>query len=345
MHPTDERLHEAPTIHEKSGVAALHGLLQKKLLVVTGKGGVGRTTVAASLAHFASQQGKRVLFAQTKSVNQISSLFQAPGSFETIALIRPNLWGVYLTPEAALREYSTLVLHSSFLANQLLDRAPVQAFFRVIPGLSDYAMLGKVWHHTTERQQGKPRFDLIVVDAPATGHLLSMLQVPSVICNTLPDGPLRKPAQACWSLLTNPHECQCVLVTLPQELPVTETIQLGNQLQQLGFRSGVVVINQHTDSVWSRLPFSHWLGDFSTAPTESLTPLWQAAWDDYHEAIQQKLCLFPLQKGLSWPQILIPHIKDQTSILAPISFHLQTIHQASSTPLIPLPIDASSNPT
>lgn len=329
MYSTTGLLDTVPEMNEKSTSTVFHELLQKKLLLVSGKGGVGRTTVAAAFAQFASQQGKRVLFVQTKSSNQIATLFQASGSFKTIALIRPNLWGVYVTPESALVEYSTMVLHSSFLAHQLLGRDWVQSFFRAIPGLSDYAMLGKVWYHTTEQKQGRPRFDLVVVDAPATGHLLSMLQVPSVICNTLPDGPLRKPAQACWSLLTNPHACLCVLVTLPEELPVSETIQLGQQLQRLGFPPGVLAINRYHTSAWSRSPFSSWLAAIPKAPTETLAPLWEVAWEDYQEAKQQERCLLPLGQSLPWLQFHIPYIQDESSLLGQSSLHFERLYKAS----------------
>ena len=82
-------------------------------------------------------------------------------------------------------------------------------------------MLGKVWFHTTEQVAGRPRFDLVVLDGPATGHALTLLAIPKVICDTVPEGPLTGPARECLSLLTDETRCQTVLVTLAEDLPVS----------------------------------------------------------------------------------------------------------------------------
>lgn len=219
-------------------------LFDRRLLVIAGKGGVGRTTVACALALAAARRGKRVLLAQTKSKERLPRLFGVNANFTEVQPVDTNLWAVNMTPEVALREYGVMVLRSSFLSRQVLERDVVRAFLRAIPGLYDYSMLGKVWFHTTEQVGGRPRFDLVVLDGPATGHALTLLAIPKVICDTVPEGPLTGPARECLALLTDAARCQAVLVTLAEDLPVSESIQLATGLRQLGLHLGPIVVNR-----------------------------------------------------------------------------------------------------
>lgn len=219
-------------------------LFDRRLLVIAGKGGVGRTTVACALALAAARRGKRVLLAQTKSKERMPRLFGVSQNFVELQPVDNNLWAVNMTPEVALREYGVMVLRSSFLSRQVLERDVVRAFLRAIPGLYDYSMLGKVWFHTTEQVAGRPRFDLVVLDGPATGHALTLLAIPKVICDTVPEGPLTGPARECLSLLTDEARCQAVLVTLAEDLPVSESIELAAGLRKLGLHLGPIVVNR-----------------------------------------------------------------------------------------------------
>ncbi|MCS6912827.1 MAG: ArsA family ATPase [Myxococcales bacterium] len=219
-------------------------LLTRRLIVVVGKGGVGRTVVSCALALLAARSGRRVLLAQTKSKDRLGQLFGVRRSFQEIQPVLDNLWAVNMTPEAALREYGIMVLRSAFIYRQVFERDIVRAFLRAIPGLLDYSMLGKVWYHTTEEIGGRPRFDLVIMDAPATGHSVTLLRIPEVILDTVPEGPLTGPARACHELLTDPARCQMFPVTLAEDLPVTETIQLYGLLRNHGFPVGPVVVNR-----------------------------------------------------------------------------------------------------
>jgi len=200
--------------------------------------------VASALALAAARRGKRVLLAQTASRDRLPKLFGVSRSFSEVQPIDQNLWAVNMTPDAALREYGIMVMHSAFLYRQVFERDIVRAFLRAIPGLYDYSMLGKVWYHTTEQVAGRPRFDLVVLDGPATGHILTLLAIPKVILDTVPEGPLTGPARDCQQLLTDPQRTLAVLVTLAEDLPVTETLQLERGLARLGLGLGPVVVNR-----------------------------------------------------------------------------------------------------
>jgi anion-transporting ArsA/GET3 family ATPase len=219
-------------------------LIDKQLVIIAGKGGVGRTTVASALAVAAAQKGKRVLLAQTKSKERLSTLFGVPPVGEELVRLRDRLWGVNMTPAAALREYGTMVLRSEFIARQVLENRVSRAFLHAVPGLEDYSMLGKVWYHTTEEAEGKRKWDLVILDGPATGHLITMLQIPLAIMEAVPEGPLTKPAQATLDLLRDGARTQMAVVTLAEDLPSNEAIELSRRAsERIGVTLGPLVVN------------------------------------------------------------------------------------------------------
>jgi Mrp family chromosome partitioning ATPase len=220
-------------------------LLDRRLVVLAGKGGVGRTTVAAALARLAARQGKRVLLCQTRSKERLSRLFGSRPVGSSIVSIGERLWAVNIQPEAAIREYGTMVLHSAFVARQVLDNRFSRGFLHAIPGFDDYAMLGKVWFHTTEEENGKPRWDLVILDGPATGHVINLLRVPASILRAVPEGPLTRTARGADELLRDPLRSAMVVVTLAEEMPTTEAIELVRTARALiGIDVPGIVFNQ-----------------------------------------------------------------------------------------------------
>ncbi|HEY2743436.1 MAG TPA: ArsA-related P-loop ATPase [Polyangia bacterium] len=219
-------------------------VFDKQLVIIAGKGGVGRTTVAAAMAIASAHRGKRVLLAQTKSKERLSRLFGVPPVGTELARLRDRLWGVNMTPAAALREYGAMVLRSEFIARQVLENKVSRAFLHAIPGLEDYSMLGKVWFHTTETEDGKKKWDQVILDGPATGHLITMLQIPQAILDAVPEGPLTRPAQAAVDLLRDPKRTSMSIVTLAEDLPSNEAIELSRKAtEQIGVTLGPLVVN------------------------------------------------------------------------------------------------------
>src|ERR1019366_1610938 len=200
-------------------------LADKRFVLVTGKGGVGKTTVCAAEALALAAKGKRVLVAMCNARERLSVMLGVPPIGPTVAAVGENVWAVNIEPERALEEYGTLVLHSRALYKTLFDNRYVRTFLRAVPGMQEWAMLGKAWWHTTERRpDGSSAYDVVILDAPATGHGLDMLRVPRVILDIVPPGILRRDAERAWQMFQDPKTCAIVLVTLPEEMPTTETI-------------------------------------------------------------------------------------------------------------------------
>lgn len=205
-------------------------MLEKRFIIVGGKGGVGRTVVSVALATLLARGGRRVLCAHARSKQRIARLLGCESRFEVdeqIRQIEPNLWAVNLTPEASLREKGLMVLRFKAVYRAVLENRIVKHFLRAVPALNEYAMLGKVWYHTTELDSARrPRFDTVIFDGPAMGHLITMLRIPQVIVDTVPDGPLASDARELLGLLRDPARTGLCTVTLAEEMPVKEAIEL-----------------------------------------------------------------------------------------------------------------------
>jgi len=220
--------------------------LARRFLFVTGKGGVGKTTVVAALAERFARAGKRVLVAETSPKEHVSTLFGRAALPTQITELSPRLFGVLLDADVALKEYGAIVLKSERLVGALFDNKLVRGFFHGAPGLKEWAALGKAWYHSTEvLADGSPRFDVVLLDAPATGHGLDMLRVPKTIIELSPPGVLRTDAERAWTQFRDPKQSGVVVVSLPEEMPTNESLELCAALRgELGLPLLALIVNQ-----------------------------------------------------------------------------------------------------
>jgi anion-transporting ArsA/GET3 family ATPase len=226
----------------------------KRFLIVTGKGGVGKTTVCAAEAIALAQKGKRVLVCMCNAKERLSTMLGSELIGPEVVAVASNVWAVNMNPEVALEEYGLMMLKSRALYKLLFDNRYVRTFFRAVPGMPEWTMLGKAWWHTTEtRDDGSFKYDVVILDAPATGHGLDMLRVPKVILDVVPAGLLRRDAERAWTMFKDPNTSAVVLVTLPEEMPTTETIELGAAIKdELGLPIGKVVVNMVLPPLFSK---------------------------------------------------------------------------------------------
>lgn len=207
--------------------ATVAELAKRRFLFVTGKGGVGKTTVCGALAMALAAHGKRVLVCMCNTKERLSAILGTRPIPDEVVSVGHNIWAVNISPERALEEYGALVIKVRALSNAVFENKYTKTFFRAVPGLYEWSMLGKAWFHTTETPgDGSPRFDIVLFDAPATGHGADMLRVPKVILDVVPPGVLRRDAETAWAMLQDPVKSGVVIVTLPEEMPVTETLEL-----------------------------------------------------------------------------------------------------------------------
>lgn len=225
----------------------------RRFLFVTGKGGVGKTTVTAALALSLAARGKRVLVAMCGAHERLSSILGTPPIGHDMQEVRDGLWATKIRPERAMEEYGQLIIRVRAVTRLVFDNDITQALFRAIPGIYSWAMLGKAWYHSTEVQEdGSPVYDTVLFDAPSTGHGLDMLRIPKVILAVAPPGVLRRDAERAWQMLRDPAYCGVVVVSWPEELPVSETLELVEALRnELGLPLRRLVVNGTLPALFS----------------------------------------------------------------------------------------------
>jgi len=217
----------------------------RRFLFVTGKGGVGKTTVSAALALALSARGMRVLVAMGGAHERLSAILQTPTIGHDLVQLRERVWATKIDPERSLEEYGEQVIKVRAVTRLVFENQYTHAFFRALPGLYEWAMLGKAWYHSTETgNDGSPRFDTVLFDAPSTGHALHMLRIPGVILGVAPRGVLRRDAELAARNLRDPERSGVVVVGWPEEMAVSETIELCAAIRtELGMPIARLVVN------------------------------------------------------------------------------------------------------
>jgi anion-transporting ArsA/GET3 family ATPase len=206
-------------------------LASQRLVVVTGKGGVGKSAVAAALARVAVDAGRRVLAVELGRA-RLGPLLGAPSALGTDPVrVGPKLSAAAIEPEEALGDFVQGVLRFRIFARRLLESTSFQVLAAAAPGLSEFLVLHKIGGWLDARRLGRPLYDFVVVDAPASGHSLPLLDAPRTLGLLARVGPVAETLGALDRRLHDPAETLVVVVTTPEELAVRETVELYQELE------------------------------------------------------------------------------------------------------------------
>ena len=212
---------------------------QTRVLIVAGKGGVGKTTVTAAVARMAALAGLTTLIVEVEGKSGLGAAFGRadPLTYEEVELA-PGVRARTLTPDDALLEY--LADHGMRrVSKRLLSSGAIDVVATAVPGIKDILVLGKV-----KQLERANVADLIVLDAPAAGHAVTFLTSASGLLDAVRVGPIRAQAQDVLDLLSDPARCQVMLVTLPEETPVNEVVETAFKLEdRVGIALAPVVVN------------------------------------------------------------------------------------------------------
>ena len=212
-------------------------LLERRLHFVVGKGGVGKTTVAAALALTLARRGRRTLAVEMEPGGRLAALLGREAD--------PRLSVLHVDGRAALEEYLNLVIPVKRLLATVFASKIYQYFVAAAPGLKELMTVGKIWYEATRREGGRPAWDAVVVDAPATGHSLQYLRMPQAARETFGAGLVQREASKITELLRDRRATAVHLVTLAEEMPVIETLEMRGQLTgALQLPLGYVIANR-----------------------------------------------------------------------------------------------------
>ncbi|HET9075216.1 MAG TPA: ArsA family ATPase [Solirubrobacteraceae bacterium] len=211
-------------------------MLDRRLIFVTGKGGVGKSTVAHAIGRLGARQGKRVIVAELAPAGSGAGIDEVQ--------LSPGLFSIVIDPQAAMEEY--LRVKAGTLGGALSHSRLFSTLAMATPGLRELLGMGKIWElaQLQRRTRDGAVYDLVVVDAPATGHGVAALRTPRVFAQTARVGPIAYQADIIASTLADPDFTAIVAVSVAEEMPVRETLSLADALAADGLGLDRVVLNQ-----------------------------------------------------------------------------------------------------
>jgi anion-transporting ArsA/GET3 family ATPase len=256
-------------------------LLDRQLVFVTGKGGVGKSTVAAAMALMAAEQGKRTLVCDLDAKGDLADYYETGPLHFKPREVQPRLFAMSMDTEESLKEYLTLQLKLPRMARV----GPLARIFEFVataaPGVKEILTVGKVTWEARERH-----YDLVVVDASPTGHIVGQLEAPHAINELVQVGLVRQQTGWLIDVLSDPHRTGLVIVTTPEEMPVNETIELSGRIEaETTVNLAAIIVNRvlpelfnrGEEEVFERLEEPVHAGALSTAVGADVQPILQGA--------------------------------------------------------------------
>ena len=289
----------------------MSALFDKRLVFVTGKGGVGKTTVAAALGLAAARAGKRTIVCEVARQERVSRAFHREGVGTHETELADGLFAISIDPQAAMEEYLEDQIGSKRLAHLLFNNRIFDYFAAATPGMRELTTIGKVWEmaQLERRRRHDRRYDLVIVDAPASGHGLGMLGTPRTFREAVRVGPVHRQAGIIHSFLTNPRMTGVVAVALPEEMPVNETVELEQRLHdEMGVGLDQVVVNAMLPERFGAEDCERIRDANGSHPVVGVRAALKAALSEYGQAKSQRSQLRRLRRESTAPVATLPFL-------------------------------------
>jgi anion-transporting ArsA/GET3 family ATPase len=290
---------------------AMTALLDKRLVFVTGKGGVGKSTVAVALGLLAARRGLRTIVAEVAHQDRVAKVFGRDDSQFREVEIAEGLYTISIDPQHAIDEYLRLQLPVKTLADLLSGSRMFQYFAAATPGLSELVTMGKVWElaQLERRTRDAARYDLVILDAPATGHGVATMRAPKTFADIARVGPIANQGRAIHAMITDRESTGVVVVALPEEMPVNETLSLRDSLRdELGLELDRVVVNGVYEQRFGGRDATALQRAADTAGTPTARAAVRAALSEHLRARGQREQMARLEEGTGSAPVLLPFL-------------------------------------
>jgi anion-transporting ArsA/GET3 family ATPase len=289
---------------------AVPELLDKRLVFVTGKGGVGKSTISIALGVAAAQRGKRTIVCEVGGQETASRVFRrAEIGFHEVE-VAENLWAISIDPDDSLREYLLLQLKVRAMRDLLVRSRIFNYLAAATPGLKELVTIGKIWELAQPHRRVKKarEYDLVIVDAPATGHGIGFLQTPRTFAGIARVGPVHSQAQELDRFITDHDSTGVAIVSLPEELPVNESASLEETLRD---EVGMAVDRVYMNALYPERFSNDEASELEKALGEAGGPARaavRAALSEYRRSRSQRAQLQRLKQAVSVPVKTLPFI-------------------------------------
>lgn len=202
-----------------------------EIFFVTGKGGVGKSTVAAAYAHFQSLKGKKTLLVELGDQSFYKDSFELTNVGYNPLQLQENLEISLWTGEECLKEYALHLIKVESLYRLFLENQVSKSLINIAPALPELAILGKITSGPPRNVGPKMDYDCIVIDAYSSGHFVALLNAPKGMAEAVGFGPMGDQTRAIQKIISDPQICQYIVVSLPEELPISEAIELSEKIE------------------------------------------------------------------------------------------------------------------
>jgi anion-transporting ArsA/GET3 family ATPase len=290
---------------------ASSGIFDKRLVFVTGKGGVGKTTVSAAIGLAAARAGKRTIVCEVAHQERMSQAFRREGVGYSETELAPRLFAISIDPQRSMEEYLRSQVRPAPLYSLLFDNRLFQYFAAATPGMRELVTIGKVWElaQLERRNPAAAPYDLVIVDAPSTGHGLGILRTPATFRDAARVGPIRRQADTIDRFISNPALTGVVTVALPEEMPVNETLDFRDALfAQTGMDLDAVVLNALYPERFSDDESDRIEQAVDSNGSAGVRAALRAALFEHHRARTQRAELERLEKELDRPPVTLPFL-------------------------------------
>jgi anion-transporting ArsA/GET3 family ATPase len=283
-------------------------LLDKRLIFVMGKGGVGRSTVATALGLLSAKHGLRTIVAEVASQDRVQRTFQHGGNHFREVEVAPDLFTMSIDPQHAMDEY--LRVKTGALGQVLGSSKLFQAFAMATPGMRELLTMGKIWElaQLQRHTRGAAPYDVVIVDAPATGHGIGILRAPRTFAEIAKVGPISRQAGKIAATIADHDFTGVLAVATPEEMAINEALTIRDALHQDELELAAVIVN----ALYPARFEEHELPELDAALTRVQSPLARsairAAVSEHARAASQRAQLVRLREELGPIVIELPYL-------------------------------------
>jgi anion-transporting ArsA/GET3 family ATPase len=280
------------------------------VVFVTGKGGVGKTTVAVALGLRAAAAGKRTIVCEVSAQENASRIFEHTEIGFHEVEVAENLWSISIDPDESMREYVLLQLKVRAMRDMLFRSRIFNYLAAATPGLKELVTIGKIWElaQLDRKVKSGRKYDLVIVDAPATGHGIGFLQTPRTFAAIARVGPIHSQAQQLNRLITDQEHTGVAIVALPEEMPVNESAALEHDLRE---DVGVAVDRVYMNGLYPERFSNHeaeQLAELAGGEDGAVRAAARAALSEHNRARSQRAQLARLRRRVKAPVKALPFL-------------------------------------